>query len=291
MSSDVSGVPAPAFISTQVTREQRFYLNLRPRTQAGLTVVCGGWEQCAPDYVVDRSDFPFLSVEFVAAGRGELVLGGRRQALEPGTLFTYGPGISQRITTDPRERLVKYFVDFSGARGRALLRECRLAPGAVVRVALITEVREGFEQLVRIGRRPGRYAARACALQLELLLLTVASSARSADVRSRRALTTFERCRTHLETNFIALETVEQVAAACHLDIAYMCRLFQRFAGTSPYQYLQRLKMNWAAERLHGSQRLVRQVADELRIDPFQFSRMFKRVHGVSPSEFLRLRG
>ena len=36
-------------------------------------IVCGGLEEVAGDYVVDRPDFPFFALEFVAAGTGRLV--------------------------------------------------------------------------------------------------------------------------------------------------------------------------------------------------------------------------
>ena len=81
----------PAFVSAQVTDARRFYLNLKPRTATDLTVVCGGWEECAPDYTIDRKTFPFPSIEFVAAGRGEIILAGKRHELSPGALFAYGP--------------------------------------------------------------------------------------------------------------------------------------------------------------------------------------------------------
>jgi len=74
------------------------------------------------------------------------------------------------------------------------------------------------------------------------------------------------------------------------VNASYLSRLFGRFQGDTPYRYLQQLQMQWAAERLHASDRLVQEVADELGIDPFQFSRVFKRVHGVSPSAFLSAR-
>ena len=66
----------PSFISQQVTSARRFYLNLKPRATLSITVICGGWEECAADFVINRSSFPYLCVEFVAAGKGELILNG-----------------------------------------------------------------------------------------------------------------------------------------------------------------------------------------------------------------------
>jgi AraC-like DNA-binding protein len=93
-----------------------------------------------------------------------------------------------------------------------------------------------------------------------------------------------------MEEHFLRYRTAEQVAAACRVNIFYLCRLYKRFSGLSPYQYLVQLRMKWAANQLHGCDRLIREVADELGIDAFQFSRAFKRVHGVSPTVFLESR-
>lgn len=281
----------PPFVSRQVTAARRFYHNLKPRPTRGLSFVCGGWEECASDYLIDRKTFPYLSLEFVASGRGHLQLAGRSHALEPGTVFTYGPGIGQRFSTSPREPLGKYFLDFVGDRGRELLRECRLQPGTVVQLTTLGEVRQAFDTLVRLASGNHRDTARLCELQFELLLLVIVRSAQASRPTKRRSLATFERCRQYIDTHFLSLDTIEQAAAACHVDVAYLCRIFRRFLDETPFRYLQRLQMQWAAERLHTSDRLVREVADDLRIDPFQFSRTFKRIHGVSPSAFLNSRG
>lgn len=281
----------PAFVSQQVTAARRFYQNLKPKAARELSVVCGGWEECAPDYLIDRATFPYLSVEYVASGRGQLVLDGKSYALEPGTVFTYGPGLSHQIRTSVEEPLGKYFVDFTGPRGRKLLRECGLVPGAFVPLTVPGEVRQAFDTLLRLGTGHHRLNARTCELQLELLLLIIVRCSQPGRRSERRAHATFERCRRHIDKNFLAIETLEQAAAECHVDVPYLCRLFRRFLDETPFRYLQRLQMQWAAERLHDSGRLVREVADDLRIDPFQFSRTFKRIHGVSPSAFLSTRG
>ena len=275
----------PAFISRQVTRARRFYLNLKAAPRPRLAVVCGGWEHCASDYAVDRPDFPFYSVEFVDGGRGQLELAGLRFDLSHGALFSYGPGVAHRIRSDPADRLRKYFVDFTGLEGKRLLTQIGLAPGTFSRTAA-PAMRDLFELLIRIGAG-GAAAGRPCALQLEVLLLCARGQKPAGPRNSTLAQTTFERCRQHLDLHFLTLATVLEAAEASGVDPAYLCRLFQRFARQSPYQYLTRLKMNWAADRLHDGRRLVREVADQLGIDPFQFSRTFKRIHGVAPSVFL----
>lgn len=81
------------------------------------------------------------------------------------------------------------------------------------------------------------------------------------------------------------------MAQECHVDAAYLCRLFRRYGHQSPYQYVLRLKMNAAAELLQKPDALVKQTAKQIGFsDPFHFSRAFKSVFGLAPDAFRRLR-
>jgi len=95
----------------------------------------------------------------------------------------------------------------------------------------------------------------------------------------------------YIAEHFPRLRTLQQISLECHITSAHLCRLFRRYDRQSPYQYLLRLKMNAAADRLAQPGILVKQVAEETGFeDPSLFSRAFKRVLGLSPDGFRRLR-
>jgi len=282
----------PDFFSAQVTRARRFYLDLQPAEGARAVVVSGGCEHCEPDYAIHRRSFRYLSIEYVNSGRGQLILGGHTYALQPGTLFSYGPRIAQDIRTDPDDRLVKYFVDFVGRAPRALLAVAQLTPGSVMQTSDPAEVTALFENLIRNGERESPYRERICAAVLEQLLLKLAETVMPPGSANSTAFRTYHRCRQYIEDHFMELTSLGQIAQACHINAPYLCRLFQRFDHQRPYQLLVRLQMVRAAERLQQPGALVKQVAAEMgSSDPYHFSRVFKRVHGLPPSEFIRLRG
>lgn len=280
----------PAFVSSQVSSARRFYLNLKPRREARLAVTCGGVETCAPDYTITRKSFPYLSIELVGSGSGELELHGKSHALTSGSVFTYGPGIEQHIRTSRTEPMVKYFVDFIGAGAERLLRETELAPGTFRSVSAVPEARAAFDALIDHGLKTDAYTARRCALQLELLVYSIAQRTQPPSSNERRARLTFERCLNFIDTSYLQVHSVDEIATACRIDSSHLCRLFRRFQKQSPYHYLQRLRMQWVADRLQNSNVLVQEIAAELRTDPYQLSRCFKRVHGVSPMAFLAAR-
>ena len=254
-------------------------------------MVCGGYECCTSDYAIHRTDFPYCSIELVARGKGALVLAGQSVALLPGTVFAYGPGVSQDITSDPEDPLVKYFVDFTGRRARQLLDDYCLAPGTSGRVFAPGEVQDVFDKLIENGLKGTRFSGPLCAAIVEYLILKIAESLVTWEASQTPAFATYQRCRQYIQAHFRRLRALEQIARQCHVDPAYLCRLFRRYDHQTPYQYLMRLKMNLAAQRLQSPGTLVKQVSAELGFDdPFHFSRAFKSVFGLSPEVFRRLR-
>ena len=281
----------PDFFSAQIVEARRFCLDLNPAAGARLAVVCGGNENCARDYVLSRDTFPYWAIEFVAQGRGRLKLAGREYDLMAGTVFAYGPDIPMEIIPSDRGTLVKYFVDFAGEDALAMLQRHGPAPGSVIQTSAPNEVLALFDGLIRAGLSGTPLSPRITAVILEHLVLQIADTASPAGAADSPAFSTYRRCQRYLEEHWAKLASLEQAAQACHVDPAYLCRLFTRFDHQSPYQFLLRLRMTRGAELLLTPGASVKQVAEDLGFaDAFHFSRSFKKLMGLPPTQFMRLR-
>lgn len=288
----------PEFVSRQVVSAKRWFLHLRAAGRKSnppdLAVVCGGCERVRGDYRVDRHDFPYFCIEFVAAGRGTLTLRGRDHDLVPGSLFAYGPGIPHSIRTDPRQRLRKYYVDFIGTAAAARMQAARIAAGSVLRVPQPHEIAEIFDLLQQCGLAHSSHTPALCGQLVGVLLTKIAERGLRADDVDPKAFDTYRRFRGFLSAERRRLSSVAEAARDCRISTAYACRLFRRFDTTSPYRHLLRERMNLAADLLSrrepgGERMLVKQVASHLGFaDQYQFSRAFKRVFGVGPARFQR---
>jgi AraC-like DNA-binding protein len=278
------------FFSSQVFRARLFQRDAGP---GPLSVICGGCEHCAADYRIDRVTFPYWCLEFVAAGQGVVRVGKRTTPLGPGSIFVYGPEIAYRMESDAKKPLVKYFIDFTGQRACRLLRDLGFIPGVAGQVFPAGELAETFDRLIDAGLSTSSLAGRQAALLLESLLVRCAEGrlpGGPADGKTR-AFATYRRCRDVIDARGTALCGVAEAAEACHVDPAYLSRLFRRFARCGPHDYLARRRMEAATQRLAEPGRLVKEVADEFGFaDPYHFSRAFKRFHGVPPGEFQRRR-
>jgi AraC-like DNA-binding protein len=81
--------------------------------------------------------------------------------------------------------------------------------------------------------------------------------------------------------------TVNEMAEYCYLSDDQFRRRFVKRTGMKPKEYLDRIKMQQAAELLVNSSRSIADTAEQLGyLDPFHFSRRFKAVIGMSPKQY-----
>ena len=276
---------ANLFVSQQVESSRLFFLENAEDDE--FAVVFGGFESCGPDYRIDRSNFPWFSLEFVSRGAGTLCLGGTHEVLRPGSFFLYSPGLPHQIESSPDNPLGKYFVGFKGSGVEKFLETYDLAPGFISRCLKGEPIRRTFDMLIDRGVRKTRLARPLCAAITRQLLLMCRDDAADLGNTDSLAFATYSRVKEYIERNFLLLNKLDAIANACELDGPYLCRLFARFHDESPYQFLTRLRMGHASRILLESDATVKEVAAALGFkDAFHFSRVFKSVHHAPPSRF-----
>jgi AraC-like DNA-binding protein len=280
----------PDYFSSQISAARRFYRNLHPARKEAVSIVAGGRESCAIGYEVSRTTFPYCAIEFVAGGKGVLTLKGEKFDLLPGTIFTYGNNVPHAIKNSQQEPLQKYFINFSGRRGRELLVRHSLW-AKVLHTSAPNLIMDGFDELIDRGFMDNEFTEQLSSLLMEILILKIAETALPFGESMRPAFATYQRCREYIHNHYLELNSLEAIARACCIDQAYLCRLFKRFGHQTPYQSLLRLRMNRAAELLLTPGKLAKEVANEMGFeDQFHFSRTFKKTFGLSPKYFTRMR-
>ncbi len=81
--------------------------------------------------------------------------------------------------------------------------------------------------------------------------------------------------------------TVSAMAEFCNLSEAQFRRVFFAYTGTSPKEYMDRLKIMQAAETLSNSTDSIANIANQFGYpDPFHFSRRFKQITGLAPEKY-----
>ena len=164
---------------------------------------------------------------------------------------------------------------FCWARLRAIIEIGRFGPvRRDARSACHMSCARSSDLIERYGLSQTRFSQAVCASLIPTLIHKIAEQAVPDPPTDTRSLTTYQRLRVLLDQEFLTLKNIEQAAQRCRVSVSYACRLFKRFDHMTPYQYLMRHKMKFAADLLSHPDVLVKQVAIELEFaDQYQFSR------------------
>lgn len=282
-------VAREAILSTQVSGSRYFFLGLAGTVRAGVLPAYGGFEQCDPDYVVQREEFPFFALELVVGGEGVARLNGVEYPLRAGSLFLYDATTRLEIRTDARRPMAKYFLCLAGSRVTARMRAAGFRAGGHTQLAMFTELQRLWDELIREGGHHRRTAGRICAALTEVLLLKAEELNGLSVSPGLAAEEDFLRCKGLIEECAATLRTLGEITRATGIGPTRLSRLFRRYQGLSPYQFLLHRKMTLAAEQLMDPSTLVKEAAARVGFtDPYHFSRCFKQVHRIAPKDFQR---
>jgi AraC family transcriptional regulator len=277
-------------IAPSVSSGSYVFADVTPSRRGALRIALVGRELCGPSYVVQRSSYPFPTFEFVAEGNGLLRRrDGPEQVLGPGSLFAYSPEMSHVISSGGG-RMVKYFVSLNGRGAWRYLTSVTPSIEGPCVLHRHNELRELFDLIIREGQEQVEGRDVICLKLLEVLLLKVSKALGREGHTSSKARDRFLQCKAYIDENASTIRSLDEVSQSLQIDPSNLSRLFRRYQGSSPYQYLLRCKMNLAAGDFIRSGALVKEVASRLGYeDPYHFSRLFKMVHGIPPAKFRAL--
>jgi AraC family transcriptional regulator of adaptative response/methylated-DNA-[protein]-cysteine methyltransferase len=92
-----------------------------------------------------------------------------------------------------------------------------------------------------------------------------------------------------LEANFKNRPTLDEIAASVFLSKYHFQRLFKRWAGISPNQFLQFLTLDYAKKRLAESKNLLDVSYDSGLSGPGRLHDLFVTIDAITPGEFKKM--
>ncbi|WP_020617872.1 helix-turn-helix domain-containing protein [Paenibacillus daejeonensis] len=106
---------------------------------------------------------------------------------------------------------------------------------------------------------------------------------------SQGAYAKLDRTIAYMEQEYRSVITREQLAELAGLNPAHYSRIFRKYKGNSPMDYLARLRMDQAKTLLLQTDLPITEIGQRVGYtDPYHFSRRFKQVIGVSPAGYAK---
>ena len=92
----------------------------------------------------------------------------------------------------------------------------------------------------------------------------------------------------YLEANYRAQPSLEEIAASVHLSKYHFQRLFKRWAGISPTQFMHYLTIEYAKARLQESHSILDAALDAGLSGPGRLHDLFVTFEAMTPGEYKR---
>lgn len=280
----------PEFISGNVLEGHYYVHEPTALKKSEFRVICAGMEICEQAYSIDRKNFEYYAIEFVANGNCKLELNGSLSEISSGCCFIYGPDTPHKIFSVGNGPLKKYFVDFEGSSAFERMKEFKLVEGDMFYLGNQHRVQDIFEQFIESADLNKTTACSLVEQLLKLLFVRLLVDRQAPGKMQSFSNQTFTRCWNYIHDNYLKVNTIGKISNACAVNKVYMARLFKRYTKETPFQLLTRLKIKHATKLILAENLPVKQVGAIVGYhDPYHFSRIFKRVIGVSPKHYAHL--
>lgn len=269
----------------QTTYSEYYNVEKGDTSMEDLVLIGGGVEHCKSDYFVHREHFICYAVEYVASGSCRIKIDGEEHTIGPGSAFCYGPDVACEIEAIGDEPLIKYFVNFNWADSEGEVDHGETFSRLPVVVKNLRWAGDTFLQIHECGSSNVPQLQLLNVYLINYLIGRLACYRKATDQQPvSHSYSVYRRCRSFIESRFLEIHSIAEVAEACNVSNSYISRLFKMYANSSPCSLLMRLKLNRARELLKDEELLVKQVSSMVGFtDPFYFSNRFKRHFGVSP--------
>ncbi|MCZ7646847.1 MAG: AraC family transcriptional regulator [Planctomycetota bacterium] len=240
-----------------------------------------------------RSRFSQFQLFFVESGTGHYAVDGERMELAAGMVFWNSPGCYREIWCGLDESLNVLLCGAMGTALPALVQETLRELHGARPPARGHEIQGLMRTMVAVAEAKGPHCERIVANYIAILLLTIGEAFQAEPGAVPERIHTYLACKRYMEANCRKLRSAEEAAERHGISHEYLCRLFRRFAQTTPHQFLLQNKMSYALFLMETHDLSIKQIAFQLGFaGASSFSKTFHRVMGRPPSHFLgRTRG
>ncbi len=258
------------------------------------SLLLAGYKVCPPTWHKEGSKPSHHSLWLITKGSGKVVLDGETFLVAPGSLVVFTPGMICNKKTTSTDFLEFYFVRFAYSmvfeeKGRWYFRQPEEVPFPLKGVYMIKNMSKAvhlLEQINSLSKRRGADVAFEQRLLFQQLLLTFIkdfhSQALSGDTKQ-----VIEATIDYMVHHYQSTITLNDLAERAELSKSHYSRLFKKYIGYSPIDYLTHLRIDRAKELLAHSDIRIKEVSQQVGYeDELYFSRTFKKIVGVSPTQF-----
>lgn len=249
-----------------------------------LTLYRCGWENCLPKHSFGPTVRSYFLFHYIVQGEGTLFTSDGCYTLHTGQGFLIFPGEVTYYQADEREPWQYYWFGFDGYEAENILARCGLSVqnriftgrnGHNLEQALLELIRTFEDACCNDYAVIGR---------LYLVISNMAGDKKSDIPTGKRyAEATAEFIRSYYSKEI----RIEEIAKNIGVDRSYLYKVFHRYYGCAPQQYLIRHRMEAACRLLESTDLSISEIAASCGFkDIPSFYRQFSKIYSKPPMQY-----
>lgn len=252
-----------------------------------LGTICAGIQVSSKGYSFQLSDYPFHRLTLTVSGEAEICIDKDSYIAGSGSVY-YFPPRKTGLISNKSDKLWKHiYIHFTGTEVNKLFNKAGTRSRNVWHTSNPAEVQNLFESIVQSCLDQSDRSQIVCDSYLKILLIKLNSMILDSREHAGTSRLNYLEAYNYIRNHFSEITSIEDISEKCCISSIYLCRLFKKYAQTSPMAYITKLKMNKAALLLMQTDYSVKQISIMLAYDnQYYFSRAFKRIYGISPTSY-----
>ena len=248
---------------------------------------------CGPGYFTTRRGLPSYMIQYCLSGEGVLQYDGASYPVRPGMLFWLDCTRPQHYETAPgASSWHLLWVHFYGPTCReyhqAFLEKNDRCPVAMLSADTpVSDLFSGLFDLYRSGNNSLLDDISASGLLTQLMVRCIQSAGLKAE--RNRVPAYVESVRAYIDVNYAENISLDSLAKQFSLNKFYLQKVFKRYIGLSPNDYLTRTRLNRAKHLLRTSDSTMLQIAQAVGYTATYFDSVFKKCEGITPRAYRRM--
>ena len=258
-----------------------------------------GYFFAGKNYYTKRAGLESFLIKLTVSGGGIIEYGGNREQVGPGQFFWIDCQNLHHYYTDPEiGHWDVIWVHFSGEMARIYYDTYRKLAGSgeiADKCAKGSNMHVLLEALLGRSIQPDilftaeqnliEFDVQTSGIITQLIMECFSTIASSEKAKVIPQLVT--NIRNYIIANYNEKITLEDLASEFNLNKFYLQKLFRKYTGQSPIEYVIYLRMNRAASLIRTSEMDIGEIAYTVGIENLShFTRQFKKLQGMTPSQF-----
>lgn len=237
------------------------------------------------------------SIVFITKGNGELIINGDLKKMVTGTMFILVPGMICSAKTSDEDPIEFYFLTFQYAAAYEEKEEWCFEDykgesfpfSGQLMIQHPLPIIQTLEKMYSNWEKKSKLSTYYVKTLFYQFFYEVMNDIRSQRMEGDTRFS-IEQTLEYISTNYRNSITLQDLATIAGMSISYYSKLFKKYVGTTPVNYLTKIRIDQAKKLLLLSENIrLKEVAKTVGYDDeFYFSRIFKKVEGYSPTEYLQ---